>query len=74
MAIIRASEVGEYVYCARAWWLRRVAGWLPAHQQRRDLGVQLHARHARTVALSRTLLLLAGVVALLAVLLFFRSG
>lgn len=69
MAIIRASEVGEYVYCARAWWLRRVAGWQPSQQQRRDLGVLRHARHARTVALSRGLLLLACGVALLAVVL-----
>ena len=24
--IIRASELGEYTYCARAWWLRREQG------------------------------------------------
>jgi CRISPR/Cas system-associated exonuclease Cas4 (RecB family) len=52
MAMIRASEVGEYVYCARAWWLRRVAGEEPDGQARRDLGTAMHAAHGRGVALS----------------------
>lgn len=62
MQIIRASEVGEYVYCARAWWLRRVAGEEPAGQARRDLGTLGHARHSREVALSGRLLWLAGLL------------
>jgi CRISPR/Cas system-associated exonuclease Cas4 (RecB family) len=65
MQIIRASEVGEYVYCARAWWLRRVAGVEPAGRERRELGTALHARHGRAVGLSRALVI--GGVALLAV-------
>lgn len=64
MSIIRASEIGEYVYCARAWWLRRVAGLKPEGQARRDLGVRLHTRHGRAVAASGLLLWIA--VALLA--------
>jgi CRISPR/Cas system-associated exonuclease Cas4 (RecB family) len=65
MQIIRASEVGEYVFCARAWWLRRVQGLEPAGRERRELGTALHTRHGRAVALSRALLI-AG-LALLAV-------
>jgi hypothetical protein len=26
---IRASDIGSYVYCRRAWWLRRVGGFEP---------------------------------------------
>src|SRR5215212_9791647 len=57
-AVIRASEMGEYVYCARAWWLRRVAGLEPAGRERREYGVGLHHRHGRAVAGSRALLVL----------------
>jgi CRISPR/Cas system-associated exonuclease Cas4 (RecB family) len=70
MAVIRASEVGEYVYCARAWWLRRVEGLEPAGSARRAAGVVQHTRYARIVRLSRLLLfaaaglLLAGLVLL----------
>lgn len=60
MSIIRASEIGEYVYCARAWWLRRVAGVEPEGQARRDHGTYLHTRHGRAVSMSSRLLWIAG--------------
>lgn len=63
--MIRASEIGDYVYCARSWWLRRVVGEEPEGQERRDLGTALHARHSRGLTLSR-LALWAGLLALLA--------
>ena len=74
LPIIRASEVGEYVYCARAWWLRRVAGLEPGGHQRRELGTVLHRRHGRAVAGSRALVVLGGALALAAVLLILMSG
>jgi CRISPR/Cas system-associated exonuclease Cas4 (RecB family) len=74
LQIIRASEVGEYVYCARAWWLRRVAGLEPAGRERRELGVALHRRHGRAVAGSRALVLLGAGLALAAILLIVVSG
>ena len=52
METIRASEVGEFVYCERAWWLRRVVGEEPDGQERREAGEALHAAHGRVVALS----------------------
>lgn len=69
MPVIRASEIAEYVYCARAWWLRRVAGLEPAGYKRRELGTKLHARHGRAVRTSGILLVLAGGLLLAAVLL-----
>jgi CRISPR/Cas system-associated exonuclease Cas4 (RecB family) len=60
MNIIRASEIGEYVYCARAWWLRRVAGVEPAGREHREQGTRLHTRHGCAVALSGGLLWLGA--------------
>ncbi|WP_322513078.1 hypothetical protein [Chloroflexus sp.] len=56
MDIIRASELGEYYYCARAWWLRRVAGQETEGAERRAFGTMSHARHSRLVAASQRLL------------------
>ncbi|MEI6181510.1 MAG: hypothetical protein WCP31_12195 [Chloroflexales bacterium] len=52
MPTIRASELGEYVYCARAWWLRRVAGLEPTGRERRAAGTARHTRHGRLVSFS----------------------
>ncbi len=65
---IRASEVGEFVYCARAWWLRRVAGEEPEGAERREAGTVAHAEHGRAVAFS-SWVVWAGVFALAAGLL-----
>jgi CRISPR/Cas system-associated exonuclease Cas4 (RecB family) len=74
MPIIRASEVGEYVYCARAWWLRRVIGMQPAEQARRDKGMTLHWRHGRAVRYSRVLLVLAGTLLVVSLTLLLLAG
>ena len=72
--IIRASEVGEYVFCARAWWLRRVLKLEPAGVERRARGTALHARHGRTVVLSSALLTCGAVLLLAAVVLLLFSS
>lgn len=74
LPIIRASEVGEYVYCARAWWLRRAVGLEPAGRERREHGSALHRRHGRAVVGSRMLVLLGAALALAAVLLMMLAG
>jgi hypothetical protein len=61
--LIRASEVGEYVYCGRAWWLHRVEGLTPAQAARLAHGTAQHRHHGGRVALS-SVLLVAGLVAL----------
>ena len=73
LPIIRASEIGEYVYCARAWWLRRVAGLEPAGRERREYGTLLHRRHGRVVAGSRALLFAAVVLVLAAIVLMLAG-
>jgi len=74
LPIIRASEVGEYVYCAHAWWLRRVAGIEPAGRERREHGTALHRRHGRAVAGSQLLVTLGVALVLMAALLILLSG
>lgn len=79
LRVIRASEIGEYNYCSRAWWYRHVIKVAPpagAEQSGRFVqGRQAHAQHGRSVAMSGTLralgigLLLCGVLVLITVLL-----
>lgn len=66
---IRASEIGEYVYCRRAWWLGRVVGLTPAGRDRRMRGTALHVRHGRNVRLSNMLLVAATLMLALAAML-----
>ncbi len=72
--IIRASEIGEYSYCSRAWWYRHVLKLTPPGREsagRFDAGIAAHNKHGKALALSTTLrafgiiLALLGAVALL---------
>ncbi len=77
MRIIRASEIGEYLYCRRAWWLRHVQGLESANEPMMAEGTEAHAGHGRLVgaaAALRALALLLFVAALLVFLvqLFFH--
>ncbi len=47
--IIRASEIGEYVHCNRAWWLGHVQGVANANRAALDAGTQQHQAHGRRV-------------------------
>jgi CRISPR/Cas system-associated exonuclease Cas4 (RecB family) len=47
--VIRASELGQYAYCARAWWLGRVLGYRPANLERLAAGEEVHLRHGQKV-------------------------
>ena len=46
---IRASEIGDYVYCRRAWWLRRVRGARSVNTAQLEAGTRHHAQHGRLV-------------------------
>ncbi len=50
--IIRASELGQYAFCAQAWWLGSVEGVPSANVREMDAGASAHERHGQTVQLS----------------------
>ena len=47
--IIRASEIGSYIYCNRAWWLKRMDGRESRNITEMQHGTRQHEHHARTV-------------------------
>lgn len=47
--IIRASEIGEYVHCERAWWLGRVQGVENANRAVMEAGIERHYAHGQRV-------------------------
>lgn len=49
--LIRASEVGQYAYCARGWWLNVVQG-RPIEPTRLARGTEAHAQHGQRVRLA----------------------
>jgi len=64
--VIRASEIGRYVYCAHAWWLGSIQGMPSAHVREMATGEAAHLRHGRGVRTSLWLSRLAYGVLLLA--------
>lgn len=47
--LIRAREIGDYVYCCRSWWLSRVAGYQSRNVKELARGVEYHQMHGRLV-------------------------
>jgi hypothetical protein len=68
--IIRASEIGQYDYCARAWWLGSVQGVAPSNADELQAGTRAHEQHGRLVGRAARLqqgavvLMIIGVVLL----------
>jgi len=61
---VTASELAEYAYCRRAWWLRAVRGEQGEGESARFAeGRSAHRAHARQIALARALLALAALLA-----------
>jgi hypothetical protein len=70
---IRASEIADYVYCRRAWWLRRMRGAASANVAQLQAGTRHHEQHGRLVRRSVWTLRLAYVALFCAVaVLVFR--
>ena len=67
--VLRASEIGEYVFCHRAWWLHRVHGLESANRAQMQAGVAQHVAHGRGVQRAASLQLAAFALLITAVLL-----
>lgn len=65
--IIRASEIGQYAYCARAWWLGQVQGYRSSNLAAMQQGSAEHSTHGRVVAGYHRLRWLAVVLLVVAV-------
>jgi len=50
--VIRASELGQYSFCAKAWWLGSVEGVPSTNVREMDAGTSAHEQHGQTVWLS----------------------
>ena len=68
MRTIRASEIGLYLYCRRAWWYHN-QGVVSENQAELASGSELHRQHGRRVLAAGLLRGLAFALLLAAVLL-----
>lgn len=69
MRPIRASELGEFLYCRRAWWYRR-QGYPSANLPQMRAGAEAHRRHGRQMWRARLAGLVGCVLVALALLLW----
>ncbi|MBN2549120.1 MAG: hypothetical protein JXB15_08185 [Anaerolineales bacterium] len=68
MRTIRASEIGTYLFCQRAWWYQKQG--IPTENQAEMLsGSEMHSQHGRAMLGVSCLRMLAYGLALLAVIL-----
>ena len=78
--VIRASEIGQYLYCSSSWWLNRVRGFAPTNTQDLAAGRAGHAAHGRASVAYRMvrwlawLLLAAALLVGLTLLISFWGG
>ena len=67
MAVIRSSDIGNYLYCRRAWWYKK-QGFESDNQAELASGTEIHRQHGRQVLasnLNRTLGLILLFVSLI---------
>ena len=63
--VIRASEIGQYDFCAKAWWLGSIEGVRPSNVGELQAGATAHAEHGRQVRRAAQMQLIAiGLVVL----------
>jgi hypothetical protein len=65
MRTLRASEIGTYLYCQRAWWYQK-NGETSENQAELSGGTELHYQHGREAMISGCLRVVAYALILLA--------
>ena len=71
--ILRASEIGQYSYCAQAWWRSSVLGISSSNIEALARGEAHHQVHGRGVQLAGLLRWAALALAILAIVVFLLS-
>jgi CRISPR/Cas system-associated exonuclease Cas4 (RecB family) len=66
MPVIRSSDIGNYLYCRRAWWYQK-QGFESENRTELAAGTEIHRRHGRGV-LASSLMRSLGLVLLLVAL------
>jgi CRISPR/Cas system-associated exonuclease Cas4 (RecB family) len=67
MKVVRASEIGTYLFCKRAWWYQQ-QGYEPDNKTELAGGSEIHHKHAQLVARGNWLRVYAYAALLLAIL------
>jgi hypothetical protein len=67
--VLRASEIGEYVFCRRAWWYHYVVGLASANREQMQAGTAKHVEHGQQV--QRSDMFRRAALVLFAIAIFF---
>jgi hypothetical protein len=67
MRTIKASEIGSFLFCQRAWWYRE-QGVVPENQKELLSGSTFHQQHGRKLLAARLLRLAGWTLLLLALI------
>jgi CRISPR/Cas system-associated exonuclease Cas4 (RecB family) len=68
MSVIRSSDIGNYLYCRRAWWYKK-QGFESENQAELATGTEIHRQHGRKVLASTLNRSLGWILLLLALIL-----
>jgi hypothetical protein len=69
MPVIRSSDIGNYLYCRRAWWYK-TQGFESQNQAELATGTEIHRQHGRTVLVSSLTRSLGMILLFVALVLF----
>ena len=64
MRTIKASEIGSFLYCQRAWWYNNKKGVSSENIVELAAGTEIHHKHGRAVMAAGCLRTLAGILLL----------